>query len=100
MERIEGLVSTSAFISYSLWSVGPLLNGASTSRMMITLPFVLTGIFRYQLISDLVNTNKSGYYNIHISTERPEKVILNDKVLRYIILLWFIIILVIGFYNN
>ena len=47
--RLESLVSTSAFMSYALWSAGPALNGASTSWMLLTVPFVLAGIFRYQL---------------------------------------------------
>ena len=39
--RLESLVSTSAFMSYSLWAAGPALNGASTSWMLLTVPFVL-----------------------------------------------------------
>jgi hypothetical protein len=50
--RLESLVATSAFMSYSLWAAGPALNGASTTWMLVTVPFALVGIFRYQLLSD------------------------------------------------
>ena len=50
--RIESLSANSAFISYSLWATGPLLNGATNRWMIITVPIVLYGIFRYQLLSD------------------------------------------------
>ena len=49
--RLESLVSTSAFMSYALWAAGPALNGASTSWMLLTVPFVLAGIFRYQCLA-------------------------------------------------
>ena len=55
--RLEGLVSTSAFMSYSLWAAGPALNGASTSWMLLTVPFVLVGIF---VINCLVIQRKPG----------------------------------------
>ena len=50
--RLESTLATSAFMSYSLWASGPLLNGAPTSLMLLTTPFVLLGIFRYQILSD------------------------------------------------
>ena len=52
LNRAESIVSTSAFMSYSLWAVGPSINGSTKESMIITIPFVLLGIFRYQLITD------------------------------------------------
>ena len=50
--RIENLSSTSALITYSLWASGPSLQGAPSSGLIFTVPFVLLGILRYQLLSD------------------------------------------------
>ncbi|MEH2252433.1 hypothetical protein [Nostoc sp.] len=52
LTRMENVVTTGAVVTYALWSAGPYLHGASTSWMLLTLPFVLYGIFRYQLLSD------------------------------------------------
>lgn len=97
LKKIETIAVTSAFITYCLWSAGPLLNGAKTSWMLITVPFVLTGILRYQLISDEFYSQNSYQENINRSPERPEKVILHEKGIRYIILLWTSIVILIGF---
>ena len=98
--RIESLVSTGAFMSYSLWSAGPLLNGASTSLMLLTLPFVLTGIFRYQLLSDEVYLRETSLPNKNRLTEKPEKIIVQDKGIKYTIFSWFIVVLIIGLYSR
>ena len=100
LTRIETLVLNSAFITYSLWSAGPILNGAKTSWMLATIPFVLTGILRYQLISDEFNSTKYNQENINRSPERPERLIFYDKGIRYIILFWFLEVLIIGFFSN
>ncbi|MBR8835792.1 MAG: decaprenyl-phosphate phosphoribosyltransferase [Stigonema ocellatum SAG 48.90 = DSM 106950] len=52
LSRMESVVTTGTVVTYTLWSAGPYLHGASTSWMLLTLPFVLYGIFRYQLLSD------------------------------------------------
>ena len=52
LNRYENIVSSSAFMTYSLWAAGPELGGAKSNWMLITVPFVLFGIFRYQFISD------------------------------------------------
>ena len=97
LKKIETIAVTSAFITYCLWSAGPLLNGAKTSWMLITVPFVLTGILRYQLLSDEFYSQNSYQENINRSPERPEKVIFHEKGIRYIILLWTSIVILIGF---
>jgi len=52
LTRMESTVTTGAVLTYALWSSGPQVSGASTPWMMLTLPFVVYGIFRYQLLSD------------------------------------------------
>ena len=52
LHRMENVVTTGTVVTYALWSSGPAVRGASTPWMLLTLPFVLYGIFRYQLISD------------------------------------------------
>ncbi|MBD2664338.1 hypothetical protein B6N60_01109 [Richelia sinica FACHB-800] len=79
LHRMENVVTTGAVLTYALWSAGPYLNGASTSWMLITLPFVLYGIFRYQLISEpgenVANSEQEQPGN---RAERPEEVLLKD----------------------
>jgi len=92
--RIENIVSTSSFITYSLWASGPLLNGAKTSWMLITIPFVLYGIFRYQLLSDPDKSNIEKTLQ-SFTAEAPEELLLNDKVLQINIAIWLLTTLII-----
>lgn len=90
--RMENLVTTGTIMTYSLWSAGPVLQGAPTRWMMITIPFVLYGLFRYQLLSDTreiaakadLSQEKGG------KTERPEEVLLTDRPLLLNIVIWLI----------
>ncbi len=95
--RLESLVSTSCFLTYSLWAFGPKFQGAKSQWMMLTIPFVLAGIFRYQLISDPVEFARKKRKNIDYSAETPEEVLLQDNGIRLIILFWFITLILIGF---
>ena len=52
LNRLENIVATSTFVSYMLWASGPVLNGAKSSLMLFTVPLVLIGIFRYQMLTD------------------------------------------------
>ncbi|BAU63005.1 UbiA prenyltransferase [Stanieria sp. NIES-3757] len=90
LHRMENVVTTGCVVTYTLWSSGPVVNGASTSWMLITLPFVLYGIFRYQLLSDSEeierrskNTEEQGG-----SSERPEEILLKDKPILFTVLSW------------
>lgn len=79
LTRMESTVTTAAIMSYALWSSGPRVYGASTSWMLLTLPFVLYGIFRYQLLSDPAEiARRSNSIKEGGSTERPEEVLLKD----------------------
>ncbi len=68
LARMEQLVTTGVILTYALWSSGPQVNGAQTPWMMLTLPFVLYGLFRYQYLSE----RHTG------DLERPEDVLLHD----------------------
>ena len=94
--RLEGLVSTSAFMSYSLWAAGPALNGASTSWMLLTVPFVLVGIFRYQLLSDPEEAERRRAMDPDRTSEKPEEILLGDRGIKLILLCWLITTTVIG----
>ena len=99
LNRYESVLTSSTFVSYSLWAAGPSLNGADTELMLLTVPFVLLGIFRYQLLSNISTVkNESGLGN-KFSTESPEEILLNDKGIRLTIFGWFITIILINFAN-
>ncbi len=67
IDRLQGIVTTSAVVSYSLYTF--LAEGLPANHaMMLTIPFVLYGIFRY-------------LYLIHIRNEggAPEEILLRDR---------------------
>jgi decaprenyl-phosphate phosphoribosyltransferase len=81
LTRMESVITTGTIITYALWSAGPQLNGASTPWMLVTLPFVLYGVFRYQLLSDpgeVARRNKDEE-SAEIHTERPEEILLEGR---------------------
>lgn len=91
-------------ISYALWSAGPVVNGASTSWMMLTVPFVLYGIFRYQLLSELdeINRGNDGKIAADSQTERPDQVLLTDKPIIFTLVGYIVVSLLILYlkHNN
>ncbi len=94
LTRMESTVTTGAFMSYAIWSAGPVVKGATTPWMMLTLPFVLYGIFRYQLLSDPKEIERDNFEeaNLHKSsiTERPDEVLLTDKGILITVIGWII----------
>ena len=94
--RLESLVATSSFVTYSLWAAGPALQGAKTSWMLLTVPFVLLGIFRYQLISDPDEAYRRSLTNFHKTTENPEEILIKDKGILMIVSSWLITTIIIG----
>ena len=88
--RLENIATTGTLMSYALWSVGSGLGGATTPWMLLTFPFVLYGVFRYQLLSDPVEvwqTSPGEPASIE-HTERPEKVLLTDRPLLLTVACW------------
>ncbi|MBD2608726.1 decaprenyl-phosphate phosphoribosyltransferase [Scytonema hofmannii FACHB-248] len=92
LARMESVVTTSTLVTYTLWSSGPLLRGASTSWMLLTLPFVLYGIFRYQLLSDPqeIATDNNNEVEHGGRSERPEEVLLKDLPILCTVVGWII----------
>tara|TARA_B100000989_G_scaffold295498_1_gene276737 strand:+ start:32780 stop:33694 length:915 start_codon:yes stop_codon:yes gene_type:complete len=98
LSRYESVVTTGCFFSYSLWASGPLLKGAPTSWMLFSVPLVLLGIFRYQLISDEIFNNRDVKL-LSISTESPEEILLNDTGIKIIVIMWILIVLLISIFT-
>ncbi|KZR65416.1 MULTISPECIES: decaprenyl-phosphate phosphoribosyltransferase [Prochlorococcus] len=98
--RLESLVATSSFMSYSLWAAGPALKGASTSWMLLTVPFVLVGIFRYQLLSDPEEVERRGTLRPDLNGEKPEEILLNDRGIQFTLIGWVLTTLLIGLVNH
>ncbi len=88
LARMESVVTTGMVMSYALWSSGPLLGGASTPWMLLTLPFVLYGIFRYQLLSDPEEMLRRSSQGFAESTERPEDILLKDLPILLTVVGW------------
>jgi decaprenyl-phosphate phosphoribosyltransferase len=94
--RLESLVATSAFMSYSLWAAGPALNGASTTWMLLTVPFALVGIFRYQLLSDPEEAERRRSFAPERTSEKPEEILLGDRGIQFTLLAWLLTVVVVG----
>lgn len=90
LTRMESTVTTGAVLTYALWSSGPQVSGASTPWMMLTLPFVVYGIFRYQLLSDPLEISRRSDSSIEKGgrTERPEEVLLKDLPTLLTVISW------------
>lgn len=94
--RLESTVATSAFISYALWAAGPALNGASTSWMLLSVPFALVGIFRYQLLSDPEEAERRRLLAPERTSEKPEEILLGDRGIQCTLLAWLVTVMVVG----
>jgi 4-hydroxybenzoate polyprenyltransferase len=80
IDRLQGIVTTSAVVAYSLYTF--LAEGLPENHaMMLTIPFVLYGIFRY-------------LYLIHVRGEggAPEDILLRDRPLQINLLLYGIMV--------
>ena len=76
IDRLLGIVTTSAVVAYSLYTF--LAEGVPENHaMMLTIPFVLYGIFRY-------------LYLIHVRHEggAPEEILLRDRPLQIALMFW------------
>ena len=82
-------------MTYSLWAYGPSIGGSKSPFMIITIPLVMLGIFRYQMLSEIKQNRILKKSNINLET--PEKIIFTDKPIQIIVLSWLLIIIYIGF---
>ncbi len=83
LDQLILIVSSSAIITYSLYTFSA-PNLPANHTMMLTIPFVIYGIFRYLY---LVQVKHSG--------GEPEEVLITDRPLQLTIILWIIAILAI-----
>ena len=90
LSRMENVVTTGAVMTYALWSSGPQVSGASTPWMLLTLPFVLYGVFRYQLLSDpeIIAIRSELGLEPGKTSERPEEILLTDLPILITVLGW------------
>lgn len=102
LTRMENIVTTGAVMTYAIWSSGPQVSGASTPFMLLTLPFVLYGIFRYQLLSDpeeIARRSDTGLEQGGTS-ERPEEILITDLPILITVLGWILTTFVILLLKN
>jgi 4-hydroxybenzoate polyprenyltransferase len=83
IDQLITIVSATTIIAYSLYTFSA-PNLPENHTMMLTIPFVLYGIFRYL---SLIQINKKG--------GEPEDLLLNDRPLQITIALWGIAVILI-----
>jgi len=89
LTRMESTVTAGVLMTYSLWCAGPTVGGAPTAWMMLTIPFVLYGIFRYQLLSETqTSCSPDCPEPISSKTERPDEVLLRDMPMLLTVTSW------------
>ena len=96
MNKFESVLTSCVVMTYSLWCFGPQVGGSSSPLMIITIPLVILGIFRYQMLGDNIHKkiNEKSKTN---SLETPEKVLLTDKPIQMIVSSWLLLTLYIGY---
>ena len=94
INKFESVLTSCTVITYSLWAYGPLIDGAKSPYMILTIPFVILGIFRYQMLSEKIS-NDTGL-NCNNILETPENIILHDKPIQVIVFFWLSITIYIG----
>ena len=91
MNKFESVLTSCTIMTYSLWAYGPVIGGAKSPWMILTIPLTILGVFRYQMLSEVQKDNINN--NI---LETPENVILKDKPMQLIFSTWLIFIISIG----
>lgn len=82
VDRLLGIVTTSAIVSYSLYTF--LAEGLPENHvMMLTIPMVIYGIFRY-------------LYLIHVRREggAPEEILLRDRPMQIDLAIWLVVVVI------
>jgi len=87
LDQLITIVSGTTIIGYSLYTFSA-PNLPTNHAMMLTIPFVLFGIFRYLY---LIKVKESG--------GAPEELLITDKPLQITILLWGISVLIIFYFT-
>nr|WP_309242526.1 decaprenyl-phosphate phosphoribosyltransferase [Limnofasciculus baicalensis] len=102
LSRMESVITANTIMTYALWSSGPQLKGASTPWMILSLPFVVYGVFRYQLLSDPkeIARRKKCNPDDGVHSERPEEVLLRDIPTLLTVLGWILTVFIILFLKH
>jgi 4-hydroxybenzoate polyprenyltransferase len=87
LDQLITIVSGTTIVAYSLYTFSA-PNLPSNYAMMLTIPFVLYGIFRYLY---LVKVRESG--------GEPEELVMKDRPLQFSVFLWGLSILVIFYFS-
>ena len=82
-------------MTYSLWTIRPIIGGSKSPLLMFTIPLVILGIFRYQMLSESFSNKEEINLKSNI-LETPEKVIFIDRPIQIIIFTWILFILIAG----
>lgn len=88
LDQMITIVSSTTVIAYSLYTFSA-PNLPSNHAMMLTIPFVLYGIFRYLW---LLQVKKDG--------GAPEEILLSDRPIQIAVFLWVIAVLIIFYFIN
>ena len=94
MNRVLFFLYPNLCLIYMWWSFGLNQNSADPSIMALTIPFVISGLYRYKKLGE----NKKEFLNKNISLENPESVFYKDKYLRLLFVAWIIMVILIGFF--
>lgn len=85
LDQLINIVSGTTIVSYSLYTFSA-PNLPDNHSMMLTIPFVLYGIFRYLF---LIQSGKGG---------APEDIAMSDRPLQAAILLWSVVIMLVFYF--
>ena len=97
INKFEAVLTSSTVMTYSLWAYGPLVGGSKSNYMIITIPLVMLGIFRYQMLGEI--KQNTIYKKSNISLETPEKILITDRPIQIIVFSWFLIIIYLGYFT-
>ena len=98
INKFETILTSSTVVTYSLWAYGPSIGGSESPHMIITIPLVMLGIFRYQMLSDSNQNIIEDRFRINL-LETPENVLLSDKPIQIIVSSWLLIVIYIGLFT-
>ncbi len=83
IDQLITIVSATTIIAYSLYTFSA-PNLPENHAMMLTIPFVLYGIFRYLYL-----------INVHDAGGEPEEILLRDRPIQVTVLLWGLAVMII-----
>lgn len=89
LDQMVAASTTAALLSYTLWTTAEQTRQKFGHGMIVTVPFVLYGIFRYLYL--VYHRSQGG---------APELMFLTDRSLLLNVFLWFIVVLLLIYYHR